>query len=254
MQSNRLPGRTALVTGSTSGIGRAIAVALAAQGAHVAVSGRDGARGDEVVAAIRDAGGHADFVAADIGASADAARALATDATRVLGGRVDILVNNAGVYPSAPTPVLEDSAVDAMLAVNIRAPHTLVAALAPGMAERGEGNIINIGSWVSRIGLPSGPLYASTKAAIEALTRGWSAEFGPSGVRVNAVSPGVTLTGGTEAGKSMLDAMAARTPAGRVGTPEEVAAAVVWLASDEASFVHGTTLDVDGGALNTYAA
>jgi NAD(P)-dependent dehydrogenase (short-subunit alcohol dehydrogenase family) len=138
--------------------------------------------------------------------------------------------------------------------VNIRAPHALVAALAPGMAERGAGTIINIGSWISRVGVGQGALYASTKAAIEALTRGWAAEFGPSGVRVNAVSPGVTLTGGTEAARHILDAMAARTPAGRVGTPEEVAAAVVWLASDDASFVHGTTLDVDGGALNTYAA
>lgn len=156
MQSNYLSGRTALVTGSTSGIGRAIAVALAAQGAHVAVSGRDAARGEEVVAAIREAGGRADFVAADIGASADAARQLAADATQALGGRVDILVNNAGVYPSDPTPVLSDAAVDAMLSVNIRAPHALVAALAPGMVERGAGNIINIGSWVSRMGCRPG--------------------------------------------------------------------------------------------------
>jgi NAD(P)-dependent dehydrogenase (short-subunit alcohol dehydrogenase family) len=254
MQSNRLSGRTALVTGSTSGIGRAIALGLAAEGAHVAVSGRDAIRGDEVVAAIRGGGGRAGFVAADIGASADAARALAADAQRVLGGRVDVLVNNAGLYPSGPTADLQDAQLDAMLAVNVRAPHALVAALAPAMAARGAGTIINIGSWVSRIGVGQGALYASTKAAIEALTRGWAAEFGPSGVRVNAVSPGVTLTGGTEAAKPILDAMAARTPAGRVGTPEEVAAAVVWLASDDASFVHGTTLDVDGGALNTYAA
>jgi NAD(P)-dependent dehydrogenase (short-subunit alcohol dehydrogenase family) len=254
MQSNSLEGRTALVTGSTSGIGRAIAVALAGQGAHVAVSGRDAGRGEEVVAAIRAAGGHADFLAADIGASADAARALATDATRVLGGRVDILVNNAGVYPSAPTPELSDEAIDAMLSVNIRAPHVLVAALAPRMVERGSGNIINIGSWVSRIGMPSGPMYASTKAALEALTRGWSAEFGPSGIRVNAVSPGVTLTGGTSAGEAMLTAMAARAPAGRIGTPDDIASAVLFLTSDAATFIHGTTLDVDGGALNTYAA
>jgi 3-oxoacyl-[acyl-carrier protein] reductase len=254
MQSTSLSGRTALVTGSTSGIGRAIAVALAAQGAHVAVSGRDAARGDEVVAAIREAGGRADFVAADLGASADAARALAADATRALGGHVDLLVNNAGVYPSAPTTELDDEAVDAMLSINIRAPHALVAALVPGMVERGSGNIINIGSWGAGIGLPSGPLYAATKAAIEALTRGWAAEFGPSGIRVNAVSPGVTHTGGTASIGPMLDAMAAKTPARRVGTPEDVAAAVTWLTSDDATFIHGTTIDVDGGARNTYAA
>jgi 3-oxoacyl-[acyl-carrier protein] reductase len=254
MKSNRLPGRTALVTGSTSGIGRAIAEALAAEGAHVVLSGRDPARGAAAVDAIRAVGGTADFVAADLGASADAVRALAAQATEVLGGHIDILVNNAGVYPSGPTADLPDDAVESLLHVNVRAPHALVGVIAPAMAARGDGVIVNIGSWISRIGIGSGPLYGATKAALEQLSRSWAAEYGSSGVRVNAVSPGVTLTEGTEAARPILDAMVARTPAGRLGDPAEIAHAVLWLASDEARFVHGTTIDVDGGALNTYAA
>lgn len=244
-----LTGRTALVTGSTSGIGRAIAAALAAEGARVAVSGRDAARGEAAAAEI---GGV--FVAADLGESAAAARDLVARATEALGGRIDILVNNAGVYPSGPTAELSDADADRLLAVNVRAPHALVAAVAPAMAARGDGVIVNVGSWISRVGMPQGALYSATKAAVEQLTRSWAAEFGGAGVRVNAVSPGVTRTEGTAGVEAITAAMAARTPAGRVGEPEEVAHAVVWLASDAARFVHGTTIDVDGGALNTYAA
>jgi len=241
--------RTALVTGSTSGIGRAIAAALAADGLRVAVSGRDATRGDAVAQEI---GGV--FVAADLGESAAAARDLAARATEALGGRIDVLVNNAGVYPGGATAELSDADADALLAVNVRAPHALVAAIAPAMAARGDGVIVNVGSWISRVGMPQGALYGATKAAVEQLTRSWAAEFGSAGVRVNAVSPGVTRTEGTAGAAAVLDAMAARTPAGRVGEPEDVAAAVAWLASDGARFVHGATIDVDGGALNTYAA
>jgi 3-oxoacyl-[acyl-carrier protein] reductase len=244
-----LDGRTALVTGATSGIGRAIAAALAAEGARVAVSGRDATRGDEAAEAI---GGV--FVAADLGESADAARSLAARATEALGGRIAILVNNAGVYPSGPTADLSDADVERLLSVNVRAPHALVAAIAPAMAARGEGVIVNVGSWISRVGMPQGALYSATKAAVEQLTRSWAAEFGGAGVRVNAVSPGVTRTEGNAGSEELLSAMTARTPAGRLGEPEEVAHAVVWLAGDGARFVHGATIDVDGGALNTYAA
>ena len=241
--------RTALVTGSTSGIGRAIAAALAADGLRVAVSGRDATRGEAVAEEI---GGV--FVAADLGESTAAARDLAARATEALGGRIDVLVNNAGVYPGGATAELSDADADALLAVNVRAPHALVAAIAPAMAARGDGVIVNVGSWISRVGMPQGALYGATKAAVEQLTRSWAAEFGSAGVRVNAVSPGVTRTEGTAGAAAVLDAMAARTPAGRVGEPEDVAAAVAWLASDGARFVHGATIDVDGGALNTYAA
>ena len=247
----RLQGRTALVTGSTSGIGRGIALALAAEGAHVVVSGRDAARGDDAVKAIRAAGGRADFVLADIGASAAAARGLAEEATEVLGGRIDILVNNAGIYPVGPTADVTDETLEALLAVNIRAPHALVAVIAPAMAARGGGSIVNIGSWMGSLGIGFSALYGATKVALEQMSRSWAAEYGHSGVRVNSVAPGAVLTEGNESSKDVLEQMTAPTPAGRVGTPADIANAVVFLASDDASFIHAATLAVDGGILNT---
>lgn len=246
--------RTALVTGSTSGIGAAIARALAAEGARVVVSGRDAARGEAVVTAIRESGGEADFVAADLGGSYSELRQFAAQATDVLGGRIDILVNNAGIYPATSTESLADDDLDAMLAVNVRAPHVLVAALAPAMAARGSGAIITIGSWMARTGNPFAALYSATKAAAEQLTRSWASEFGPSGVRVNTVAPGATLTPGNEDSRAVLEAMTASTPAGVVVRPENIADGVVFLASDKAAMIHGITLDVDGGISATRPA
>ena len=248
-QTDRLPltSRTALVTGSTSGIGAAAATALSRAGAHVVVSGRDAARGEATVAAIREHGAKADFVAVDLGGPYAGLRTFVEEATAALGGRVDILVNNAGVYPVTPTADLPDADLDAMLAINVRAPHVLVGAIAPAMAERGHGAIINIGSWMARVGNPVGAMYTATKAADEQLTRSWAAEYGPRGVRVNAVAPGVTLTPGNEAFRPVLDQMTATTPAGVVVRPEDIADAVLYLAGDGARMVHGITLYVDGG-------
>ncbi|MBY8863247.1 SDR family oxidoreductase [Nocardia sp. CA2R105] len=244
----RLSGKTALVTGSTSNIGRAIAEAYGAQGAHVVVSGRDDARGNAVVERIRAAGGRADYVHADLDGTLAASRALADAATGLLGGRIDILVNNAGIYPPSTTPTADEAMVDRVYAVNVKAPFFLTQVLAPAMAEAGGGVIINLGSWVARLAVPVGALYASTKGAMETLTRAWSAEFGPRGVRVNAISPGVIRSGDQIAdAPSPADTMMYGTPAGKLGTPEAIAAAAVYLASDDAEFVHGTVLDVDGG-------
>lgn len=244
----RLHHKTALVTGATSNIGRAIAEAFAAEGAHVAVSGRNHERGQEVVDGIRAAGGRADFVAADLDGSAAASRALADEATRVLGGRIHILVNNAGIYPGSTTPDTDEKTFDQVYGVNVKAPFFLTAVLAPAMAEAGGGAIVNLGSWIARLGIPVGALYSSSKGAVETLTRAWAAEFGPSGVRVNAISPGVVRTrtpDETEARPG--DIMMKGTPAGEVGSPESIAQAAVYLAGDESAFVHGTVLDVDGG-------
>ena len=235
------------MTGSTSGIGAAIALSLAAQGAVVAVSGRDAGRGAAVVEAITSRGGQAVFVAADLGGSYADLRGFAVSASEALGGRVDILVNNAGIYPATSTPDLPDADLDAMLAVNVRAPHVLVAELAPAMAARGSGVIVNIGSWMARTGSPYAAMYTATKAAVEQLTRAWAAEYGPSGVRVNTVAPGATLTPGNEASLGILQQMTASTPAGTVVRPDQVAAGVVFVASDDAAMLHGTILDVDGG-------
>ncbi|MER5793489.1 glucose 1-dehydrogenase [Streptomyces sp. NPDC001980] len=242
----RLTGRTALVTGATSNIGRAIAEAFAVEGAHVIVSGRSGARGAEVVEGIRARGGRADFVRADLDGSAAASRTLAEEATRVLGGRIDVLVNNAGIYPGDATTATDEKTFDQVYAVNVKAPFFLTAAVAPAMAEAGGGAIVNLGSWIARLGIPVGALYSSTKGAMETLTRAWAAEFGPRGVRVNAISPGVVPA--ADAGDvKVAEVMMKGTPAGRMGTPEEIASAAVYLAADESSFVHGIVLDVDGG-------
>ena len=246
----RLEHKTALVTGATSNIGRAIAIEFAAEGAHVVVSGRSRERGAEVVGEIRAAGGRADFVAADLDGSAQASNDLAIEATRLLGGRIDVLVNNAGIFPSTTTPSTDETTFDQVYAVNVKAPFFLTATIAPAMAERGGGAIINLGSWIARLGIPVSSLYSSTKGAIETLTRAWAAEFGPSGVRVNAISPGVIVTpdpDANDAAEHPGEVMMRGTPAGGSGTPDAIAHAAVYLASDEAGFVHGTVIDVDGG-------
>lgn len=246
--SERLRNKTALVTGSTSNIGQAIAEAFAAEGAHVVVSGRNERRGAQVVEGIRASGGRADFVAADLDGSAEASRDLAERARAGLGGRIDVLVNNAGVYPAPDTAGTDEETFDRVYGVNVKAPFFLTAAVVPAMTEAGGGVIINLGSWIARLGVPLGSLYSSTKGAVETLTRAWAAEFGPLGVRVNAISPGVILPPAPEGGEPHPgEVMMKGTPAGGVGTPAAVAHAAVWLAGDESAFVHGTVVDVDGG-------
>ncbi|GAA1914144.1 SDR family NAD(P)-dependent oxidoreductase [Streptantibioticus ferralitis] len=246
MTSTELAGATALVTGATSGIGRAAAVSLARRGAQVIVSGRDEARGDDVVASIRSLGGKADFIASDLG-DADAVRALARQAIDIGGGHLDILVNNAGVYPAGPTCATTADDIDRAYAVNVRAPFLLVAELAPAMAARGQGAIVNVVTMVAHFGVAGMALYGSSKAALTLLTKAWAAEFGPSGVRVNAVSPGPTRTEGTRRFGDQVDQLASLAPAGRPAAPEEIAAAITYLVSEDATFVHGAILDVDGG-------
>jgi NAD(P)-dependent dehydrogenase (short-subunit alcohol dehydrogenase family) len=246
MTSTELAGMTALVTGATSGIGRAAALMLARRGAYVLVSGRDTARGDAVAAEIRADGGKADFVAADL-ADAASVRALARRAAELGGGHVDILVNNAGVFPFGPTRSASDADIDTVYAVNVKAPFILTGELAPAMAARGHGSVINVLTMVAHFGVAGMALYGSSKAALTLLTKAWAAEFGPDGVRVNAVSPGPTRTEGTEPMGDRLDQLASLAPAGRPAAPEEIASAIVYLAGEGASFVHGAVLDVDGG-------
>ncbi|WFR65828.1 SDR family NAD(P)-dependent oxidoreductase [Curtobacterium flaccumfaciens] len=243
--------RTALVTGASSGIGEAIARELAASGVFVAVHGRDVERTNAVATSIEEHGGRAVALVADLSAGPDQVRALATAATERLGGHVDVLVNNAGVYPGGPTESLSDDTVDALLATNIRAPHVLVAALAPSMVSRGGGHIVNIGSWMARVGVPFMALYPATKAAVEQLTRAWAAEYGHRGIRVVTVAPGATATPGNADSAEVLAAMTAGTPAGRAVQPSDVARAVGWVVSDQAGFVTGGTIDVDGGIAST---
>jgi NAD(P)-dependent dehydrogenase (short-subunit alcohol dehydrogenase family) len=246
MTTQNLAGRVALITGATSGIGAATAAALAERGAHVLVAGRDRGRGEAVVGAIRGHGGKADFVAADL-FEREAVLRLADEAVRLGGGHVDILVNNAGMFPFGPTEQASEGDVDAVYALNVKAPFHLVAALAPAMAGRGHGAIVNVSTMVAEFGMAGMALYGSSKAAVNLLTKAWAAEYGPRGVRVNAVQPGPTRTEGTAAMGDDLGALASMAPAGRPASPDEIAQAITYLVSEDASFVHGAVLPVDGG-------
>ena len=220
-------------------------MAFARHGARVLVSGRDATRGQAVVASITAEGGAADFIPAELQDDASARDLARRAITRA--GQIDILVNSAGIFPFGPTADTTENDIDRVYAINVKVPFVLVAELAPKMAERGKGAIVNISSMVGDFGMAGMALYGSSKAAINLLTEAWAAEFGSKGVRVNAVSPGPTRTEGTAGMGDALDQLASLAPAGRVAAPEEIAAAVVYLASDQASFIHGVVLSVDGG-------
>jgi NAD(P)-dependent dehydrogenase (short-subunit alcohol dehydrogenase family) len=236
-----LTDKTVLITGGTSGIGRATAERFAHAGAHVIISGRDQTRGDEVVSEIEQDGGRARFVAADL-ATADGVRKLADDA-----GPVDVLVNNAGVFPFAPTHETTREQIEEVLQVNVAAPFELAAAVVPSMAERGEGAVINLSTMAASFGLPGAAIYGASKAAVELMTKAWAAEYGPRGVRVNAVAPGPTRTPGTAGMGDGLEQLASTLPMGRPADAEEIASTIVFLASDDATFINGAILAVDGG-------
>ncbi|MBL7258563.1 SDR family NAD(P)-dependent oxidoreductase [Paractinoplanes lichenicola] len=237
-----LAGKTALVTGATAGIGRAVAMRLAEHGAEVVVHGRDAVRGAELVSAIADKGGRARFVAADLSAAEDVER-LARDA-----GPVDILVNNAGIYEFATTPGTSAESFDRHLAINTRAPFQLVAALAPGMVARGRGAVVNVSSTAATIVAPVGAAYGASKAALETLTRYWATEFGGAGLRVNGVSSGPVRTPGTEPMlEAFPDAMDQTNARGRIGDPEEIADVVLFLVGESSSYVNGAVVSVHGG-------
>jgi NAD(P)-dependent dehydrogenase (short-subunit alcohol dehydrogenase family) len=235
--------KTALVTGATSGIGRAIALELARDGASVIVSGRDASRGAQTVAAIEADGGSARFVAADLGDLASVAH-LAEEASDA-----DVLVNNGGTFAFLPTPDQDVGSFEAMFDVNVRGPFFLTAALAPKMAARGGGSIVNITTMAAEFGMAGAGAYGASKAAIVALTRTWAAEFAAGNVRVNAVSPGPTTTEGTtEAmGPDGIAQVGSTVPLNRPAGVEEIARVVAFAASPEASYVTGAIIAADGG-------
>jgi NAD(P)-dependent dehydrogenase (short-subunit alcohol dehydrogenase family) len=236
-----LNGKTALITGGTSGIGRAVAERLASEGAEVIITGRDQDRARAVVEAVQAAGGTARFIAADLANFEDVRRLAETTLA------VDVLVNNAGVFPGGPTDQTTEEEFDATFRVNVKAPFFLTAAIAPAMAARGGGSIINISTMAATIGMNGLAAYGASKAAVESLTQAWTAEYAAQGVRVNTVAPGPTRTPASASMGEMFDVLASSTPAGRAANPDEIAAAVSFLASDDASFVYGATLHADGG-------
>jgi NAD(P)-dependent dehydrogenase (short-subunit alcohol dehydrogenase family) len=231
--------RTALVTGSTSGIGRAIALALARDGFNVVIHGRDEQRGASAVQEITEAGGRARFVAADLSDVADVQR-LGDEA-----GEVDVLVNNGGFSWFGPTDQLDTATYDRLFDSNVRSAYQLVAALAPRMAKAGRGSIISIDSMAGRVGLAGGAAYGATKAALTAMSRAWAAEFSPSGVRVNTVAPGPVYSDGSD--PERIEALGGTTLLGRGAQPAEIAEVVAFLASERSSYITGAVIPVDGG-------
>ena len=241
VQEAPLTGLRALVTGATTGIGRATALRLSADGAaEVVVHGRDARRGAQTVDEIAASGGIARFVAADASDPEDLRR-LAKEV-----GDIDILVNNAGISVWGPTGDFDLTVNDDMFDDNVRAAFVLVGALAPAMVDRGSGSIINLSSMAARIGLVGGASYSATKASLEAMTRAWTAEYSPHGVRVNAVAPGPVYTDIVP--REFQEKVAERTALGRVAEPTEIAGVIAFLASARASYITGATIAVDGGA------
>lgn len=242
-----MPDRTALVTGATSGIGRATALRLAQSGVEVIIAGRNLARGMETVAEIRTSGGTAHFVPADL-RDATSAIDLATQASDIAGRPLDILINNAAMGSAGSTAQTAEATFDEVLATNLKAPYFLVSHIAPQMAQAGRGSIVNVSSLAAQRGLPGLSVYGASKAGLDLLTKSWAVEYGPQGVRVNSVSPGPTRTPGAEAGLGdALELLAKESPLGLVAEPDYIAAVIAFLASDAARFITGALIDVDGG-------
>jgi 3-oxoacyl-[acyl-carrier protein] reductase len=252
MNNQLLSGKLALVTGSSRGIGAAIAQRLASEGAAVLVhysSSRN--RADDVVAEIRKAGGEAEAIGGDL-ASREGPAALLGHIDAAFGGRfggrLDILVNNAGTGEFGSLTESTDEQFDKQFNLNVRAVYILAREAARRMTRAGWGRIINIGSGLGeRVPMPGMALYCGTKFAVNGLTRGWSRDLGSTGVTVNSVQPGPVDTELNPADGPMSELQKKMTSVGRYGKPEEIAAAVAFLARPESAFINGENLTVDGG-------
>lgn len=245
-------GKVALVTGGTSGIGRETAIVLSKAGAKVALTGRREAEGQETVRMIEESGGEAIFIQADMSVEEDIKRAINETVSKF--GRLDIAVNNAGVEIDGPITEVEKSDYDKIFGVNVWGVLASMKHEIPVMLENGGGSIINMSSIAGHIGVAGVSVYIASKHAVEGLTKVAAMENAQTGIRVNAVAPGLIATAmadrlAGEDGEDSRKAFESMHPMGRSGTSNEVANAVLWLASDASTFTTGHSLAVDGGWL-----
>jgi len=244
-----LEGRRALVTGASRGIGAATAVALDRAGARVALTGRDA----EALEAVASALEHDPVILLGDLSEKSAPAALAAEALERLGG-VEILVNNAALAVRQPSEDLNAEQIDELLAVNVRAPLLLIAALLPSMRAARAGSVINLTTLSAIRGTPRRAAYAASKGALEAATRSLAIELGPDGIRVNAVAPGAVDTAlwtKNRAISGVIESIEAQTPLRRWASVDDIADVIVFLASDAARFVTGETISPDGGMAAT---
>ena len=249
MSSAEVQERVAIVTGGGAGIGRAAAAALAARGAAVVVADADEARGAETARLLLDAGHRAVAVATDV-SRADQVQRL-VESTLSAYGRLDWAFNNAGIEgPSGPLPGIADADWERVIAVNLKGVWLCMREEIPAMEATGGGSIVNCASIAGLVGFPGSGAYVASKHGVIGLTRTAALECAREGIRINAVCPGVIHTAMidryTHGDRGIEAQLAAGEPIGRMGTPEEVAAAVAWLCAD-AGFVTGTAIPVDGG-------
>jgi NAD(P)-dependent dehydrogenase (short-subunit alcohol dehydrogenase family) len=240
--TGRLDGRRALITGGSSGIGAAAVAAFVREGATVVAAARDPQRGRAIEERHP---GTVTFVQSDV-SDPSAVASLVVRSVEVLGG-IDILVNNAGAFPVGTLDQPDEEGFDLAFAVNVKGPYFLTAAAGRLMVAQGYGKVINISTMAASVGVPGIGVYSASKAALVSLTQTWAAELGPLGVNVNAIGPGPIPTPMTADIQDAQDEFASRLPARRKGTPEDIAGAILFLASAEAAYIHGEHLMVDGG-------
>ena len=252
--TKRFEGKVAIVTGSSSGIGKATALRLASEGAAVCVVANRNVEGGQATAREIAEGDSASlFVQADVSLATDCERVVAE--TLAALGRVDVLVNNAGITRGAPLDRLDEALWDTVLDTNLKSAYLMSRAAVPDMLGRGWGAIVNVSSVHAQATAPGYAVYAASKAGMTGLTRGLALELGPRGIRVNCILPGTIDTSLYSRSNREVDRAAwkpresERQGLGRLGSPDEIAAAIAFLASDDASFVNGATLSVDGGLL-----